>query len=478
MQLRRRRTVWFDGVVYKSTTHQAHKGAHQTVRINVSAENGPKSIQIGFTEQKLTPYAGLALMAQFQHQLGFRDALASALPHAPTSPNARAPVEHALGFMAGVFAGASKLTHVAHLREDQSLAECLGVRALPSQSSLSRFFGVFTHSANTACFGALFKWCAQFLPPRPQGYTVDMDSTTILHEDGHQQGVRVGYTPRGPKPCHHPLLAYVAEAALALNFWLRPGNSSTGNNAGNFLNQALSHLPAGARVSLLRMDAGFCDDKLLRPIEERGLSYIVVASLRSDVKKICRHDATSWQATDDPDLEVCERDWSEPGWAHPRRLVILRRREKPHSGGGKKLLDVPGYKFQALLTNLPGQVAPVDIWRRYNGRADVENRIKELAHQYGLKSFCCQKFWATEAALNMAVIASNLARLFQMHISGAERVELKTLRLRFFARAAVFSRAQGRNTLRFSIAQKWRERWLQTVAKLRETFHPTQLQFS
>ena len=204
----------------------------------------------------------------------------------------------------------------------------------------------------------------------------------------------------------------------------------------------------------------------------------MVASLRSDVKKICRHDATSWQGTDDPDLEVCERDWSEPGWAHPRRLIILRRREKPHGGGGKKLLDVPGYKFQALLTNLPASIGPVEIWRRYNGRADVENRIKELAHQYGLKSFCCQKFWATEAALNMAIIASNLARLFQMHIHGAERVELKTLRLRFFARAAVFSRAQGRNNLRFAIARKWRERWMQTVAKLKESFYPNQLQFS
>jgi DNA-directed RNA polymerase subunit N (RpoN/RPB10) len=449
------------------------------VRVEISSRRGAQSIHFGFTEQKLTPHAGLALMSQFQHQHGFRQALEAALPHAPTSPNAHPPVEHALGFVAGVLAGATKLTHVGHLRQDPILAECLGVAGLPSQSSLSRFFKCFSQSANDSCFGALFKWCAQFLPARSEGYTLDMDSTAILHEDGHQEGVRVGYTPRGLKPCHHPLLAYVAEAALALNFWLRAGHSATPNNAGAFLDQALRHLPAHARISLFRMDAGFCDDKLLRQIESRGAAYIVVASLRSDVKKICRHDATSWQTTDDPDLEVCERDWSEPGWEQARRLIILRRRDRPErSGGGKKLLDVPGYKFQALLTNLPKNVGPLAVWKRYNGRADVENRIKELSHQYGLKSFCCRKFWATEAALSLAVIASNLARLFQMQIQGAERVELKTLRLRFFTRAAIFSRAQGRMNLRFAIGAKWRDKWLQTVEKLKRPLQPDVLQFS
>jgi hypothetical protein len=41
------------------------------------------------------------------------------------------------------------------------------------------------------------------------------------------------------------------------------------------------------------------------------------------------------------------------------------------------ILQVAGYKFQALHTNLPAQVSAVEVWRRYNGRADIENRIKE-----------------------------------------------------------------------------------------------------
>lgn len=91
------------------------------------------------------------------------------------------------------------------------------------------------------------------------------------------------------------------------------------------------------------------------------------------------------------------------------RLVVLRQRvaERSHAGG-KQLLEVPGYKFQALRTNLPPSISALEVWRRYNGRADIENRIKELGTQFGLKGLCCRSFWATEAACHLAICAYNL----------------------------------------------------------------------
>ena len=47
----------------------------------------------------------------------------------------------------------------------------------------------------------------------------------LLHEDGHQQGVAVGYTRQGLKPCHRPLIAALAESKLIANYWLRRGDS-------------------------------------------------------------------------------------------------------------------------------------------------------------------------------------------------------------------------------------------------------------
>ena len=48
------------------------------------------------------------------------------------------------------------------------------------------------------------------MPGRKEGYTLDLDGTGLLHEDGRQEGVRVDHTRVGPKPCLQPLLAVFA----------------------------------------------------------------------------------------------------------------------------------------------------------------------------------------------------------------------------------------------------------------------------
>lgn len=115
---------------------------------------------------------------------------------------------------------------------------------------------------------------------------------------------------------------------------------------------------------------------------------------------LCRHDDSAWTPTAVPGLDVQEV-------AHEgARLIVVRQRvlERPHAGG-KQLSEAPGCKFQVLRTNLPVSVSALEAWRRYNGRADIENRIKELGAQFGLKDLCCRSFWATEAACHLAICA-------------------------------------------------------------------------
>jgi len=51
------------------------------------------------------------------------------------------------------------------------------------------------------------------LPKR--GYTLDLDTTRLLHEDAHgKEGVRTGYTPKGCKRCFNPLLGRLPRAKL------------------------------------------------------------------------------------------------------------------------------------------------------------------------------------------------------------------------------------------------------------------------
>ena len=78
---------------------------------------------------------------------------------------------------------------------------------------------------------------------------------------------------------------------------------------------------------------------------------------------------------------------------------------------GRKLIEVPGYTFRIFATSR-GE-APEDVWRDYNRRADMENRIAELKHDLGADGFCLKKFFATEAAFRSVLLLFNLLGEFQ-----------------------------------------------------------------
>ena len=111
-------------------------------------------------------------------------------------------------------------------------------------------------------------------------------------------------------------------------------------------------------------------------------------------------------------------------------------------------------------------LGPLAVWRRYNGRADSENRLKELGRQFGIRGLCCHKFWATEAAHLLAILGHNLCALLQRELGKLEKMELATLRMRLFTQAAVWSRAQGRPTLQLAVPAPLREWWIQLIEKL------------
>jgi hypothetical protein len=441
------------------TTDATDEVANQTVRLDLGTKDGVKSMRIGFTDQRLTAHGGLAVWTRFITERGLREQLRSVLPHAPTSPNAYDPTDTALGFIGGVLCGADKLARVAHLAHDPAVAEVLGIEAVPSQSTLSRFFARCDRRAGEALSG-LHRWAVQDLPERSEGYTLDLDSFSLIHEDGHQEGVRVGYTRKGLKPCHRPIVAALAEVPLVAHFWLRPGNTACVSNAANFLHDTLAGLPAHVRIGLVRADSGFCTQGMIAELERQHLPYILTAALRSPVRTLCRHEDAAWTPTEVKGIDV--QDLAHDGF----RLVVLRQRiaDRPQ-GGGKQLLEVPGYKFQALRTNLPATTSALEVWRRYNGRADIENRIKELGTQFGLKGLCCRSFWATEAACHLAICAYNLCVALQRRLGQPQRAELTTLRWRLFSCAAVFSHAAGKPTLKLAVTTEKRRHWWRALLR-------------
>lgn len=445
--------------------------AHQTVTDFIKLENGPKTIQIGFTDQKISAQAGLSALAGFLQWQKFGERINGLLPKI-WSNNAMKPKDVAIGFMVGIITGAKKLTQAAHLRDDPALPVLFNIDRIASESTFSRFFARFQSAAqNLRTFDPLWRWSLERLSSRPGGYTLDLDSTQLLHEQALQcEGVRLGHTPKGIKRCYNPLIAFLAEPKLVAGFWLRPGNTVCHNNAVAFTVDILDRLPRYIRIGLVRADSGLFEEKWLQLLEERHIHYIVVGRLREPMRHLLKAQQV-WQSTDVKGTEVAEVYTQQWSWARLRRAVLIRHRLKDKERpSGKLLIETPGYGYQVLVTSLGSEVAPIEVWRRYNGRAGCENIIKELDANFALPQICLENFWSTEAALSLSVLTYNLCMLFQRHLAWKDRVSASTLRFRLFSTGAIVSRTGGRDTVRLAVPPKQRPWWRTLLDKLSSPF--------
>jgi hypothetical protein len=99
------------------------------------------------------------------------------------------------------------------------------------------------------------------------------------------------------------------------------------------------------------------------------------------------------------------------------------------------------------------------VWRYYNGRADCENVIKELQSGFALGTLCLGTFWATEAALCLAVLTYNLSVLFQRHLGWQTKVTIHSLRFWLFVTAGIITHPQGKTTIKLAVPLRERNWW-------------------
>ena len=124
--------------------------------------------------------------------------------------------------------------------------------------------------------------------------------------------------------------------------------------------------------------------------------------------------------------------------------------------------------FRYLEERKEGQISYINlslpaaqIWNLYKDRADAENRIKELKHDFGFDSFNLHSFYGTEAALNMVMRAYNLMSLFRQSIKGSKvQQKMSTLRYKLFAMGGYMVKEGNRHILKLSLSMKRREWFL------------------
>jgi hypothetical protein len=364
------------------------------------------------------------------------------------------PVQLFLMFVSGLWCGIERYAHLDITRLDTSLQRLYGWEKMPEHKAYERYFRKFGIWENHQVFGGLYEWFFNNL--KFDNFTMDIDSSVITRY-GEQEGNSKGYNKHKPgRKSQHSLLAFVSDIEMVANFWLRSGDAHTANNFFAFLEETLSFFK-DRKIGLLRLDSGFYDQKIFDYLEDenRKIDYITAVLMYVTVqRKIAAQRA--WLRIQEG-IELCEFEYQGQDWSKSRRMISVRQKiaVRPQAVGKQLSLfeddmEINGYRYTCYITSL--KLSAADVWRLYRGRANCENRIKELKYDYGLDKMNQASFEGTESSLMLMTVAYNFLSLFkQVLIGGDVRNHLKTLRHKMLAIPAIIENNQDKTILKLAL---------------------------
>ncbi len=429
-----------------------------------------EDLEIAFTAKEVTAFGGVSLLFKMLDNCHFKDALSSIGLPQQGSNRGRSPEQLIYGLFTGVWCGASCYNHLDIVRFDPTLCHLMGYETGPDHRAYQRYFNKFSLAVNQRVFDSMYRWF--FSELCFDNYTLDFDST-VMGRCGEQEGAAVGYNPKRPgRKSHHPLLAFVADLRMIANYWLRPGNTSASTNYLAFLDNTLERLQ-GKKVGLVRMDSGFFSGEIFDRLEEKELPYIVACRFNNSIK-IQLASQAKWTEVADG-LHIAESTYQAQGWEKPRRIIMVRQEiDKRPKAAGKRIkkikkprqleifpdvAELGNYRYSCFITSLT--LPAKAVYDLYRGRADSENRIKEIKYDFAADKFSSKDFWATEACDSFIIMAYNFISLFRHAIINSKQSPfLKTIRYKILCISANLEKKGDKNVLRLVRTMNQRQAFL------------------
>ncbi|MDP2969133.1 MAG: IS1380 family transposase [Deltaproteobacteria bacterium] len=419
-------------------------------------------IKITFTKRQMTAYGGFTLIASFLEQIGFAQMIERAIPITECSPNGMGIYGKVAAYVAMIFAGAERFSHLIYLGNKEVLAKIFGVKRLPdAATTLTRMFNKLK-SLKTAEVLSRNVWAylVQLIPWKTIGEDWLTFDSSVLVRYGEQEGVKKGYNPaKHGRPSHSPLLAFLNRGKYVIHLWNRSGNVTSWNNILAFFDASYDRIRGHINVLGVIADSGFYLKQFIERLEDEHLTYIIAARLiRPLQRKI--YSLTNWQRIT-TGLAVSEFSFMHPPWGRERRYIVVRQnitRRKKAMGKTLPLFanddDIRDYRFSTWITN--SREEPYNVWTLCKPRANDENTIKELKEDFALGGFSMKKFYAVEAAMVLRVLVYNLFVLFRYEFLGKKekRQHLKTLRYKYFVLPAQMGKDGREAVLRISTGSR------------------------
>jgi hypothetical protein len=365
-----------------------------------------KSIFIDFAGAKITSDAGFLLMREVDQRFGIIESGCSHLEDDRSAYHKKHTFEQMIRQRVyQIAAGYEDCNDADHLRIDPALRLALdkGHQLGASQSVMSRLENDILGSApGQEALDAMIARSADTLLKwkNKRRLILDVDST---EDPAHGNQENMAYNGHFGKNCFHPLFCFTSDGdGLAVK--LRPGNVHSANGTLDLIKPIVIRYRKKFKLFWLRGDSAFADPGIYKYCEANRITYFIRLRENAVLTKLINSHLTRPAGRFPPSgiqIKYVDVEYQAVSWDKPRRVVA---KIEWHFG---ELF--PRYYFMVTNSRLPaGKVVNV-----YNGRGNIENRIKEGKNTLRWDKTSCHRFAANEARLKMGFLAYNLLHLIR-----------------------------------------------------------------
>lgn len=359
-----------------------------------------------------------------------------------------------------------------------------GEHAFPSHTTLYRFLAGadLGRAQKAAAVNRTMLARAWALGAGPQGgvVTIDPDATLVDTYGPNKEGST--FTYRGEVGLS-PLIGVCGETGDVLALRARGGNAHPGRANAGFVRECVAAIPAAVRATKnlwVRIDSAGYQHDVFAACEALGAVFSITAPQRSNVRAavlaLATNPATVWvpalNAEGAKGSEIAETA-IEIGSTNKNRRVLrlIVRRQRTSTGDQLSFDDLDGWRFHAIVTNLPALFAPAEMVEAHHRlRGGIpEDTIRQLKEDFGLIHAPVQNFFGNWLWWHACALAHNVARWIRVLALPADfhRCRGKRLRLAFFNVAARVVTHARQLWLRIPRSHAWADAFIEALTRIR-----------
>ena len=264
--------------------------------------------------------------------------------------------------------------------------------------------------------------------PQKETLVLDIDATSV-EKHGSQEGVELGYIERDKIDyCYQYLFFHLFNLRTFLYGTIRSGSTHSQNGFCSYLERFLPMFRKQWKLAI-RCDAGYFNEEAFDVCSENDTTFYVKAPMIEQRYKQVNYADLNWLGEDKNSKVVYASTLTKTEKGTNFREIFRRTLIEDKN----QFSLIPNYRYDCLATN-DFIKTEWDAFEFYNGRANIENNIRELKNDYHLGKIATSSFDANDVITQITLLAYILMQHFKRKALPKEmaRMQLGTLRWRIF----------------------------------------------